>query len=59
MEKGVFIEALDRSKSIVNRVILMHPNDAVSALLCEELDIPIVVSDEIPEGKFYITTELK
>lgn len=59
MEKGVFIEAMHRSKQVLNRVILMNPNDAVYALLCEELDMPIVVSEEIPEGKFYITTELK
>ncbi len=59
MEKGIFIEALDRSKQVLNRVLLMNPNDAVFALLCEEIDIPIVVSEEIPEGRFYITTELK
>lgn len=59
MEKGIFIEALQRSTQVLNRVLLMHPNDAVHALLCDEIDIPIVVSDEIPEGKFYITSELK
>ncbi|HEY1024169.1 MAG TPA: hypothetical protein VGE26_03330 [Sphingobacteriaceae bacterium] len=59
MEKGVFIEALDRSKELPNRVMLMNPNDAPFALLCEELDIPIVVSDHFPEGRFYIASELR
>lgn len=59
MEKGVFLEALERSKEVSNRVILMNPNDAVYALLCDEIDIPIVVSPEFPEGRFYITAELQ